>query len=244
VSAGGAGTSLTIASNTARRSVGSRLSLGDRPHTAGPAVAPAGVHNRKVQGVVLGAELNQQIKDLVDHGLNPLVRPVHLVDDDNRLEAGLERLAQHELGLRHRALGGVHQQAAPVRHPQYALDLAAKVGVARGIHDIDAEVGLVQGPVQDRAVLREDRDPPLALEGVAVHDQVVLAALELLELPARKLPDCLSRLSTSVVLPWSTWAMIATLRIRSFRGVVSLWGAWMEGLAVVMEAVVIVGGLW
>ena len=32
---------------------------------------------------------------------------------------------------------------------------------------------------------------------------------------ARKVPDCLSSLSTSVVLPWSTWAMIAMLRIAS-----------------------------
>src|SRR5262245_49425640 len=29
---------------------------------------------------------------------------------------------------------------------------------------------------------------------------------------SRKAPDCCSRRSTSVVLPWSTWAMIATLR--------------------------------
>ncbi len=30
--------------------------------------------------------------------------------------------------------------------------------------------------------------------------------------PARKAPDCQSMASTSVVLPWSTWATIATLR--------------------------------
>src|SRR5580698_5216218 len=29
---------------------------------------------------------------------------------------------------------------------------------------------------------------------------------------SRKVPDCCSRRSTSVVLPWSTWAMMATLR--------------------------------
>src|SRR5512139_2487341 len=39
---------------------------------------------------------------------------------------------------------------------------------------------------------------------------------------ARKVPDCLSRQSTKVVLPWSTCAMIATFRmsIKLFRGVV------------------------
>jgi hypothetical protein len=30
--------------------------------------------------------------------------------------------------------------------------------------------------------------------------------------PSRKAPDCHSIASTSVVLPWSTWATIATLR--------------------------------
>src|SRR5438094_9135245 len=29
---------------------------------------------------------------------------------------------------------------------------------------------------------------------------------------AAKVPDCCSSLSTNVVLPWSTWAMMATLR--------------------------------
>jgi hypothetical protein len=58
----------------------------------------------------------------------------------------------------------------------------------------------------DRAVLREDRDPALALDVVGVHhplaDVLVLA----------NVPACTSSLSTSVVFPWSTWAMIAMLR--------------------------------
>ena len=32
---------------------------------------------------------------------------------------------------------------------------------------------------------------------------------------ARKAPDCQSMASTSVVLPWSTWATMATLRMSS-----------------------------
>ena len=36
--------------------------------------------------------------------------------------------------------------------------------------------------------------------------------------PARNAPDCQSIASTSVVLPWSTWATIATLRM-SLRGI-------------------------
>ena len=36
--------------------------------------------------------------------------------------------------------------------------------------------------------------------------------------PSRKMPDCSSRESTRVVLPWSTWAMIATLRMGRLMG--------------------------
>src|SRR5881392_2433374 len=39
--------------------------------------------------------------------------------------------------------------------------------------------------------------------------------------PSRKAPDCQSMASTSVVLPWSTWATIATLR-RSVRRAIRL----------------------
>ena len=40
------------------------------------------------------------------------VRAVDLVDDDDRPQARAQRLAEHELGLRHRAFGGVDQQHA------------------------------------------------------------------------------------------------------------------------------------
>ena len=39
-------------------------------------------------------------------------------------------LGEHELGLRHRAFGGVDQQEHAVDHAEDALDLAAEVGVA------------------------------------------------------------------------------------------------------------------
>ncbi len=79
----------------------------------------------------------------------------------------LQRLLQHEPGLGHAALEGVHQQQHAVHHLQYALHLAAEVGVARGVHDVDAHV-----PVADGGVLGEDGDAPLPLEIAAVHDAV------------------------------------------------------------------------
>ena len=65
------------------------------------------------------------------------VRAVDLVDDHDDLVPQLQRLLQHEAGLRHRAFGGVHQQQNAVHHLEDTLDLAGKIGVARCIDDVD-----------------------------------------------------------------------------------------------------------
>ncbi len=76
------------------------------------------------------------------------------------------RLAKHHPRLRHRSLGGVHEEQAPVRHPEDPLDLAPEVGVTRGVDDVELDP-----VVADRRGLGEDRDPLLALEIVGIHDQ-------------------------------------------------------------------------
>ncbi len=80
----------------------------------------------------------------------------------------------HELGLRQRTLGGVDQHQRAVDHVQDALDLAAEIGVARRVDDVDA--GVVP---EDRGRLGEDGDAALALQVVGIHralgDLLVLA---------------------------------------------------------------------
>ena len=112
-------------------------------------------------------QLEEQLQALVDDLADARVRAVGLVHDQHDGQARGERLAQHEAGLRQRALGGVDEQDDPVDHRQAALDLAAEVGVAGGVDDVDR--GAV--PV-DRGVLGEDRDPLLALQVAGVHDPV------------------------------------------------------------------------
>ncbi len=57
-------------------------------------------------------------------------------------------LAQHEAGLRQRALGGVNEEDDAVDHGQAALDLAAEVGVAGGVDHVDVMVSpLEDGPL-------------------------------------------------------------------------------------------------
>ena len=90
-----------------------------------------------------------------------------------------QRLAQHEAGLRQRPLGRVDQQQHPVDHRQPALHLAAEVGVAGGVDDVDhgdAAVGVM--PVH-RGVLGQDRDAFFAFQVAGVHHPLdcVVAAL-------------------------------------------------------------------
>ena len=80
------------------------------------------------------------------------------------LQAERERLARDEARLRHRPLDRVDEQQHAVDHAEHALDLAAEVGVAGRVDDVD-----VHARVVDRAVLGEDGDPALALEIVRIH---------------------------------------------------------------------------
>ena len=89
------------------------------------------VQDREVDLVLVGVEVQEQLLDLVDDLGDPRVGPVDLVHDQDHGQPRLERLAQHEPGLRQRALARVHQQQDPVDHGERAFDLAAEVGVAR-----------------------------------------------------------------------------------------------------------------
>ena len=98
----------------------------------------------------------------------------------------LERLAQHEARLRQRPLARVDEEQHAVDHRQPALDLAAEVGVAGRVDDVDLRVAEL-----DRGVLGEDRDPLLALEVGRVHDALadVLVLAERARLPEHRVDE-------------------------------------------------------
>ena len=141
--------------------------------SAGPAGLRRGVDDGEVDLALVGVEVEEQLVGLVDDLGDPRVRPVDLVDDEHHRQPGLERLAQHEPGLRQRSLGGVHQQQHAVDHGQAALDLAAEVGVAGRVDDVDRDPAAVGSDVIDRGVLGEDGDALLALEVVGVEHPLV-----------------------------------------------------------------------
>ena len=129
-----------------------------------PALLARAVEDREVELLVGGVERGEEVEDLVDDLGGAGVRLVDLVDRDDRLEAELQRLGDHELGLRHRALGRIDQHDGRVDHVQDALDLAAEIGVAWGIDDVDARI-----LPDDRGRLGQDGDAALLLEVVGIH---------------------------------------------------------------------------
>lgn len=123
----------------------------------------------------VGGETEQQVVrlflDLRDAG----VGAVGLVDQEDDGKLGLERLAQHEAGLRQRALTRVDEQHDTVDHGQAALDLATEVGVTGGVDHVDRDLLAlgVLALVRDRRVLGEDRDALLTFQIVRVHGALV-----------------------------------------------------------------------
>ena len=117
--------------------------------------------------VVGHLEVHEQLVDLVEHLFGPGVGPVDLVEHDDGGQVGGDRLRQHVPGLGQRALGRVDEQQHAVDHGQRPLDLAAEVGVAGRVDQVD----LHALPVHRRR-LGQDRDAPLPLLVVRVHDPV------------------------------------------------------------------------
>ena len=120
--------------------------------------------HRGIKLLVRGVEIHQQLQHLVHDLVNALVGAVDLVDDDDHAVAKLQRAAEYEARLRHGAFGGVHEQDDAVDHFEHTLDLAAEVGVARRVDDVDLDA-----LVGDGGILCENGDAALAFEIAGVH---------------------------------------------------------------------------
>ena len=87
-----------------------------------------------------------EVKHKVEHHLidlfGPTARLINLVDNDDGFQPYLQCLLQDEARLGHRAFEGIDEQEATIGHVQHALHLTAKVGVARGVDDVDFRVAI------------------------------------------------------------------------------------------------------
>ncbi len=126
------------------------------------------------------------LDDLGDAG----VGPVGLVHHQDHGQVRGQRLAQHEAGLRQRPLGRVDEQQHAVDHRQAALHLAAEVGVARRVDDVDDGHRTVRVLAVHGGVLRQDRDALFLLQVTGVHqafDGVVAAVGQCAGLPQHRI---------------------------------------------------------
>ena len=135
---------------------------------AGVTVAAGRPQAREIELVVIRIEAGEQVEHFVEHCLRAGIAAVDLVDHHDRAQAQRQRLAGDKLGLRHRAFGAIDQQDDAVDHAQDTLHLAAEVGVAGGVDDVDPG-GLVAVLPFDAGALGEDGDPAFLFEVAGVH---------------------------------------------------------------------------
>ncbi len=134
----------------------------------GVAVLCRGVDDGEIELEIGGVQFEEKLENHVQHLVRAGVLAVDLVDDDDRLGAVFERLLEDELRLRLRAVVGIDHQQHAVDHLHDALDLAAEIGMAGGIDDVDVVILPLEG-----GVLGADGDALLALEVHGVHDALL-----------------------------------------------------------------------
>ena len=139
-----------------------------------PAIAAGAVEHGEVELGVAGVEIGEQVEDLVEHVEVALVGPVDLVDGDDRPQAALSAFDTTNLVCGSGPSEASTSSDDAVDHVEDALDLAAEVGVAWRVDDVDA-----RALPHERGVLGENRDAALAFQIVGIHgaldDALVLA---------------------------------------------------------------------
>ncbi len=120
---------------------------------------------RKIGLLFAGAQFDEEVEDFVDDFGWARILSVDLIDDHDGSQVEFEGLAQHEACLRHHAFGRIDQQQHALHHLQHALYLAAEIGVARRVHDVEFGFAVAHG-----GVFGQNGNAALAFERVGVHD--------------------------------------------------------------------------
>ena len=130
----------------------------------GPAVQARCIDHWKVQLLFGCAEFVKQLKCCVDHVVRARSWLVNFVDHHNGLETQGQSFLGDETSLGQGAFLRIDQQHHAVDHGQCALNFTAKVGVARGVHNVDVRVFPA-----DSAVFGQNCDAALFFDVVVVH---------------------------------------------------------------------------
>ena len=144
-----------------------------RTHLRRVARAPGqtiAVNNGKVRLLIRCTQFYKQVKGLVQRTLGVGVLAIHFVNHNDCTVAHLKCLAQHKARLWHRTFRRIHQQHHTVNHVQHALHLAAKIRMARSVHDVDLHLHLIGGIRHNHSrILGQNCDAALALQIIGVH---------------------------------------------------------------------------
>ena len=103
-----------------------------------PALLGRAVEDREIELFLGRIKGGKQIENFVGDLGGASVGPIDLIDDHDRLEPHLQGFGDHKFCLRERSFGGVHQHQCAIHHIEDALDLAAEIGMAGRIDDIDS----------------------------------------------------------------------------------------------------------
>ena len=130
----------------------------------GKTVLRAGVNDWEIELLVGRLEFDEEIENLVQDFVRTRVFSVDLVDDNNRLQFVLHRLAQNKTRLCLWPIVRIDNKQHAVHHFHDPLDFAAEIGVTRCIDDVDP----ITVPLKS-CVLRANRDSFFALEIHRIH---------------------------------------------------------------------------
>ncbi len=137
------------------------------PVVTHPAIFGRAKKGWEVELLFSGAQIEHQ----VEYGLLRLVGRtvglINFIDDHNRPKSQFQRFLQYKTGLWHWALEGVDQQKNAISHIEHPLYFTTKIGVARGVDNVDFMVF-----VGDRDILGQNSDAALALQVVVVENQL------------------------------------------------------------------------
>ena len=114
---------------------------------AHPALFCRAVEGGEVELLFGGVEAEHEVEYHLLHLFGAAVGLVDLIDHHDGLEADFYSFLEHEAGLGHGAFECVDEKQAAVGHVEHALDLAAEVGVSRGVDDVDLVAFVVDGYV-------------------------------------------------------------------------------------------------
>ena len=118
----------------------------------------------RIELLVRSVKIEEKFKHFVYDLVRSRVRTVDLVYDYYDSVVHFKRARQNEARLRHRAFRRVDEQNDAVDHFEYALDLAAEIGVSRSVDDIYFYTVVMYG-----SILGEYRYAAFAFERAGVH---------------------------------------------------------------------------